>query len=377
MTITDASPTTATGEGDLDAQVGAYAERLFETGLAALEAVTISLGRELGLYGHLAGAPVTFTELAAAAGVDARYAQEWCEQQATAGFIEVDDATAPAGDRRFWLPVAGQACLLDPESPASVGPLIDFLPSIVRVYPHALVDAFRSGHGVPYADYAVHDAQGDFNRPAFVHQLATEWLPAIPGVADRLAAGPARAAEIGCGEGWAAISLARAFPELTVDGFDLDEASIAAARRHAADAGVTDRVHFEVVDVTGPLPARVDAGTYDLVLAFEMVHDLARPVEALATMRRLGAPGAAHLVMDERVAEAFEAPTENPVERLMYAASVLHCLPVGRADAPDSAATGTVMRPATLEGYARAAGFARVDVLPIEHDLFRFYHLVG
>jgi hypothetical protein len=139
---------------------------------------------------------------------------------------------------------------------------------------------------------------------------------------------------------------------------------------------VTDRVHVEVVDVTAPLPDHVDAGSYHLVLAFEMVHDLARPVEALATMRRLGAPDAVHLVMDERTAERFEADTDNPIERLFYAASVLHCLPVGRAGDPDSAATGTVMRPSTLEGYARSAGFDRVDVLPIDHDMFRFYQLV-
>jgi 2-polyprenyl-3-methyl-5-hydroxy-6-metoxy-1,4-benzoquinol methylase len=376
MTITDTPGATADTETDLEAQVGAYAQRLFETGLAALEAVTISLGRELGLYDHLAGPPVTFAELAAASGIDARYAQEWCEQQATAGLIHVDHPDAPAGARRFSLPVAGQACLLDPESPASVGPLIDLVPSVARVYPHALVAAYRTGTGIPYADYVLHDIQGDFNRPAFVHQLVDEWLPAIPGLTTRLSAGPARAAEIGCGEGWAAISLALALPDLIVDAFDTDEASIAAARRHATDAGLTDRVHFEVVDVTKPLPEQIVEGTYDLVMAFEMVHDLARPVDALATMLRLGAPGAVHLVMDERAAEAFQAPTEDPIERLLYAASVLHCLPVGRADAPTSAATGTVMRPSTLERYARAAGFERVDILPIENDMFRFYHLI-
>ena len=112
--------------------------------------------------------------------------------------------------------------------------------------------------------------------------------------------------------------------------------------------------------MTGDLPATITAGSYDLVMAFEMIHDLARPVEALTTMRRLGKPDAVHLVMDEKVAETFEAPTENPVERLMYAASVLHCLPVGRADTP-SAATGTVMRPATFAGYADRAGFATVE----------------
>ena len=287
-----------------------------------------------------------------------------------------DQRLADADERRFGLSVAAQECLLRPESLASVGPLFDLLPAINRVYPTALVDAYRSGGGIPYADYALHDAQGDFNRPAYVNLLATDWLTHLPGLVERLRRPGARAAEIGCGEGWAAISLARAFPDLRVDGFDNDEASIAAARRYAAEAGVGDRAKFEVVDVTGDLPDRITAGSYDLVMAFEMIHDLARPVEALATMRRLGKPDAVHLVMDEKVAETFEAPTDNPVERLMYAASVLHCLPVGRTESP-SAATGTVMRPATFRAYATRAGFAGVEIAPIDHDLFRFYQLVS
>lgn len=367
---------THTSEVELEAQVGAYAERVFGTGLAALEAVTISLGRELGLYENMTAPDgVTASELSAAARIDSRYAQEWLEQQAAAGLVDVAHASTEAGRRRYTLPPAAQACLLDPDGLASVGPVIDLLPTLVRVYPDRLAEAFRTGNGIPYADYAIHDVQGDFNRPGFLNLLASEWLPAVPGVAERLGAGPARAAEIGCGEGWAAIAVAKAWPQVEVDGFDVDEASVAAARKHAAEAGVADRVRFEVVDVTRPLPERITPGVYDLVMAFEMVHDLARPVEALSTMRHLGKPDAVHLVVDEKVGESFEAPCENPVERFLYAASVLHCLPVGRTE-PGSVATGTVMRPATFTGYAEAAGFAGVDVLPVEHDLFRFYHLV-
>jgi 2-polyprenyl-3-methyl-5-hydroxy-6-metoxy-1,4-benzoquinol methylase len=115
-------------------------------------------------------------------------------------------------------------------------------------------------------------------------------------------------------------------------------------------------------------------GSYDLVLAFEMIHDLARPVGALRNLRALGNPDAVVFVMDEKAAEVFEAATENPIERLLYAASVLHCLPVGMADAP-SAGTGTVMRPSTFRRYATEAGFTTVEVLPIEHPMFRFYRL--
>ena len=120
-------------------------------------------------------------------------------------------------------------------------------------------------------------------------------------------------------------AVANAWPGAEVDGFDNDEASIAAARTNAAEAGVSDRVRFEVVDITRQLPDQITPHNYDLVMAFEMVHDLARPVEALATMRRLGHRDAVFLVADEKVAFEFCAPTDDPVERLLYAASVLHC----------------------------------------------------
>jgi SAM-dependent methyltransferase len=367
MTVTD-------HHDDIDLEaVGAYAERLFTTGLGALEAFTIGIGRELGLYHHLtAPGGTTPVEVAAAAGIHPRYAREWLEQQASAGYVEVAvDAEGP-DERRFGLSPAARACLLDPESLTSVGPLFDLMSSIGQVY-HPLVEAFRTGGGVPYSHYAIHDVQGDFNRPALLKLLTTQWLPVVPGLVDRLAAPGARVAEIGCGEGWAAIAIAQAWPEVRVSGYDNDDASVAAARRHAAERGLADRVSFEVVDVTRPLPERITPGTCDLVLAVEMIHDLARPVAALTTMRNLAKPDGAILVIDERAAEAFEPATESPVERMFYAASVLCCLPVGTAEVP-SAATGTVMRPATFAGYAGAAGMD-VEILPIEHDLFRFYLL--
>ena len=152
-------------------------------------------------------------------------------------------------------------------------------------------------------------------------------------------------------------------------GIDNDEASIADARSNAAEAGVADRVTFTTVDAG----AGAD-GQYDLVTCFEALHDMAHPVEALAAMRRMAGADGAVLIMDERAADALTVNDPDPMQRLFYAASVLHCLPVGRSEA-DSAATGTVMRTSTLEAYAAAAGFASVEVLPIEHGSFRFYRL--
>jgi SAM-dependent methyltransferase len=136
------------------------------------------------------------------------------------------------------------------------------------------------------------------------------------------------------------------------------------------ETGVSDRVSFHHRDAGDPALA----GRYDLVLAFECVHDMSNPVEALAAMRRLAAPGGYIIVADERVADRFGDAIGNPVERMMYGWSVLCCLPNGLDESP-SAGTGTVIRLSTLETYARAAGFDSVEVLPIEHDLFRYYRL--
>jgi len=161
---------------------------------------------------------------------------------------------------------------------------------------------------------------------------------------------------------------------VSVDGFDVDEASIADARRNAAGTEVAERVRFEVLDVAGPsAAAALDEGSNQLVTVFEALHDMARPVEAPATCRRLCAADGVVVVMDERVAETFD-PGGRPDRAFPLRASVLHCLPVGRAE-PDSVATGAMMRPDALRRYAAAAGFADVEVLAIEHDLFRFYRL--
>ena len=235
----------------------------------------------------------------------------------------------------------------------------------------ALLRAFRTGEGVAYEAYGpdMREAIEALNRPAFVNHLCQDWLPAMPDIEARLRAPGARVAELACGSGRAAIALALGYPGLRIDGFDLDEASIDRARANAIDAGVADRVTFAVRDAASA-PAE---GGYDLVCVFEAVHDMARPVEALAAARALAAPDGHVLVVDERTGERFTAPGDD-LERFFYGASVAFCLPTARTEHP-SAATGTVMRPDTLASYARDAGFARVEHAPIDYPFWRFYRL--
>ncbi|HEY8491673.1 MAG TPA: methyltransferase domain-containing protein, partial [Dehalococcoidia bacterium] len=296
---------------------------------------------------------------------------EWLEQQAATGILDVDDPGAPEDDRRYRLPAAHAEVLLNRDSLSYMAPLARQMAGIAGPLP-AVLAAFRSGHGVPYGDYGPDTREGiaEANRPMFLHLLGSQWLPAMPDVHARLQADPpARVADLGCGTGWSSIAMATAYPKVRVDGYDLDAPSIELARRNAEAAGVADRVTFHVRDAADPALA----GRYDLVTAFECLHDMGRPVEALRTMRSLAGGEGTVFIADERVAEAFTAPGDD-LERLNYGFSVLHCLPAGLADAP-SADTGTVFRPETLRRYATEAGFQEVQVAPIQHDLWRFYRL--
>ena len=235
-----------------------------------------------------------------------------------------------------------------------------------------ILDAFRTGGGVSWSEFGLDaiEAQGDFNRPWLLSSFATEYLPLIPEVHERLQAEPpAQVADFACGVGWASIAIADAYPTAIVTGFDLDESSIEIARKNAAVRGLADRVAFEVRDIA---ETSLEGG-YDLVVVIEAIHDLAQPVEALASIRRVLGPNGVAIVADEKTADEFAAPGDE-LERFFYGFSVLCCLPAGMSEQP-SAGTGTVMRTDTMRSFALAAGFSDVAVLGIPHDLLRFYRL--
>jgi 2-polyprenyl-3-methyl-5-hydroxy-6-metoxy-1,4-benzoquinol methylase len=356
-----------------DQRRDALVERIFGCSIGFMEILSIYVGDRLGFYRALVdGDAATASQLADATGTTERYVREWLEQQAVAGILEVEDADAQPEQRRYRLPEGHDEVLLERDSLHYAAPLARQMVGITRTLP-TLLEAFRTGGGVSYSDYGEDMREGIAyaNRAMFVNLMGSEWLPAVPDVHERLQADPpARVADIGCGTGWSSISIARAYPKVRVDGFDLDEDSIAEAKANAEAEALTDRVTFQVRDAADPELS----GKYDLAIAIECVHDMSRPVEALRAMRSLVGNNGAVLVVDERVGEDFTAPSDE-IERLMYAFSVLHCLPVGMAEQP-SAGTGTVMRPATLRRYATEAGFSGVQILPIVHELWRFYRLV-
>ena len=354
------------------AQRDEFIERLLRSTAGVFDIFTIYIGYRLGFYQALAEhGPLTSSELASHTGTYERYAREWLEQQTVAGIAGVDDPELDSKSRRFHLPAGHAAALVSRDSLDYMTPLAQLAVSVTRPL-DSVLNAYRNGNGVPLDEYGIDfvEAQADVNRAAFLYELGPEWLHAIPDVHQRLEADPpARVADIGCGGGWSSIGIAQTYPKVRVDGYDLDEPSIEHARQNLQGTDLGDRVVFHVRDAGDPSLA----GEYDLVTAFECVHDMSNPVAALKTMRSLAGESGAVLVVDERVGDSFTA-TGNDVEWMMYGWSVLHCLPVGMADQP-SAETGTVMRTDTMRKYALEAGFRDVEVLPIDNFFFRFYRL--
>lgn len=352
-----------------ESKVEQFAGNLFMACLAAMELANVELGSRLGLYESLHGAgAMTPAELARSAGIAERYAQEWLEQQAVAGVVEVDDASLPAADRRFTLPAAHAHVLLDDDSEACMKPCAAVVPWLSKAL-DIMTEEFRNGTGAAFGLFDLHDVQAAFTRPVFVNHLTQNWLPALTDVQEKLVAGgPVRIAEVGCGAGLAAITIGKAYANAEVDGYDLDQASIAIARKAAADAGVADRVRFEVRDAADPSIA----GDYDLVMSIEMLHDVPDPVGILRTMKKLAGAQGAVLVADERTEDAFTVPA-NEMERLFYAFSTLHCLAVSMQNG--GAGTGTVIRSDAVRRYATDAGFSTVEVLDVEHPQFVLYRL--
>jgi 2-polyprenyl-3-methyl-5-hydroxy-6-metoxy-1,4-benzoquinol methylase len=234
----------------------------------------------------------------------------------------------------------------------------------------ALLDAYRNGGGVGWEQFGpdARESQADMNRPWYERQLP-DALAGVHSLHEALSRPGARIADVGCGGGWSSIALARAYPDATIDGIDVDAGSVDMARKNAAGAGVADRVTFTHADAAGLTDA-----TYDAVFAFECVHDMPRPVDVLAAVEQALTPDGFVVVMDEAVAETFSAPGDD-LERIMYGFSLLVCLPDGMSS-PPSAGTGTVMRPDTLRRYAQEAGLTSFEILPIEDfGFWRFYRL--
>ncbi len=325
----------------------AFAERFSADVAATLHGTTVVLGDKLGLYTALAdGGPQTPAELAGRTGCQPRLIEEWCNAQAASGYCEYEPSSG-----RYLLTPEQAACLADPTGPAFLtGGMV--VASAAHKTEERIRTAFTGDGSLGWHEHDtdLFDGTDRFFGARYAGTLVDHWIPALDGVEERLRSG-ARVADVACGHGASTILLARAFPASTFCGFDYHTPSIEAARKAAAEAGVSDRVTFEVAT------AEDFAGEYDLTCMFNAFHEMGDPTRVAHHVLDTLADGGTWMLVEPR---AGDHPEDNhtPVGRTFYSASTLICVPNAlsqHAEDPLGAQAGE----ARLRTVVEAAGFTR------------------
>lgn len=294
-----------------------FAEQVVGELGATLNAALVVIGDRLGLYQAMAGAgPVTSADLAVRTGTHERQVREWLNAQAAGGFVEYDPEEAT-----YLLPPEHAAVLADPASPVFMAGAFQLVIGSGRDH-EMIEESFRTGNGFGWHqhNHDVFEGCERFFEPGYAASLCSEWIPALDGVEAKLKTG-ARVADVGCGHGASTVIMAREYPRSTFIGFDYHEDSIEVARSRAAEAGVADRVDFEVAPASG-----IPGGPYDLVTTFDCLHDMGDPVGAARKVRASMPDDGTWLIVEPFANDRVEENL-NPVGRFGYGASTLVCTP--------------------------------------------------
>jgi SAM-dependent methyltransferase len=333
---------------DVDAAaVEEFAAKLVETITGGLLTSLIDIGRRTQLFELATAGPATSAELAERGGLQERYVREWLAAMATAGIFEYD-----AENRRFWLPVE-HAAVLTGDTYDNLSP-VAYLVSVITRQGDAVAKCFTEGGGVPWAAYLpeMHDVMDVLWQPMYRDLLVQQILPLAPGLVEKLESGT-RAADVACGSGNGTLVMARRFPRSTFVGYDQDAAAIAVARSRAR--GLTN-VSFEVADaatLTSDQP-------FGAAFVFTAVHDQARPLEVLTSIRSILEPGGTLLMNEPRISSNLEDNIDNPIATMTYSISLLHCMTVSLAEG--GAGLGTGWGEQVALALLSDAGFGHVDV---------------
>ena len=320
----------------------------FITDLGATAAAgNVVIGHQLGLYRALASAPATAEDLAARTRTNPRYVVEWLRGQAAGGYVEYD------GDSDLYSMTEEQAfAMTNPDGPLYAPGAFVLALGTLRSVPR-ITEAFRTGTGMGWHEHDEDVFVGceQFFRPGYIANLIPSWIPALDGVEDRLRAG-AKVADIGCGLGASTILLAQEYPNSEVTGSDYHDQSIELARKRAGDAGVADRVNFEVATASS-----FSGSGYDLAATFDCLHDMGDPLAAARHIRQALKPNGTWLVV-EPFAGDDTASNLNPVGRVYYSFSTMLCVPNAMSQ-PGGYSLGAQAGEAAIRQIATEAGFTR------------------
>lgn len=333
-------------ENDLHAFLGTFVTDLGAT----VHAANVVIGDKLGLYKALAQAgPSSPAQLAERTGTAERYVAEWLRGQAAGGYVTYDPAT-----QRYELNEIQAFTLTDENNPFFLPGAFQLATAAARDEP-AITEAFRTGAGVGWHEHNTDVFIGceRFFRPGYNAHLVASWIPACPGVAEALRAG-ATVADVGCGLGASTMIMAEAYPASTFRGFDYHDESIRLASKAVAEAGLTEKVSFQVAGAAGY------PGTgYDLVMTFDVLHDMGDPVGAARHVRDSLAPDGTWMIVEPFAGDRVE-DNLNPVGRAYYNFSTLLCVPNSLSQ-DVGLALGAQAGEAAIRDVVTAAGFTHFD----------------
>ena len=335
-------------------RIQAFMDRTLGDAAGLFACVMAILGDRLGLFAALAdGTPTSADELARRAGVDRRYALEWLRGMHAAGTLELE------GDDRYVLPAEHAEVLAVEGGPFFMAGAFELTYGYLQTIDRLLA-AFRSGGGVAQSAYPEETWEGmrRFSEPSYRHALAQRWVPAFGGLTERLQRG-ARWADVGCGAGQAVINLAKAFPASTFVGYDQFDGQLELAARAARDAGVEDRVRFELLDAATGIPER-----FDVISTFDVVHDALDPDGLVKGIHDALAPDGIYVLVDINSADD---PAENvgQLATLNYGVSLMYCLTTSLAQGGRGLGT-CGLPPARVHELCTGAGFSQVRRVPID-----------
>jgi len=343
------------------AKAEAFEARMLDVLNGGALALMASIGHQTGLFDALAGQPpMTPQALAAATGLEERYVREWLAAMATGRIVAIE-----RGSGRYCLPAEHAAVLTRAAGAHNLALQSQYLPLLACVE-QEIVGCFRSGGGVGYPAFArFHALMAE--QSATVHDVALVevTLPLVRGATQWLQAG-CDVLDVGCGRGHAVNLMARAFPASRFVGYDLSTEAIAAAREEASDLGLAN-VRFEARDATR-LP---DENAFDLVTAFDSIHDQGFPAEVLRNIARALRPGGAFLMVDIAAASHVADNLDHPLGPFLYTVSCMHCMTVSLAQG--GAGLGTMWGEERARQMLAQAGFAKVEVTRIESDPINAY----
>jgi 2-polyprenyl-3-methyl-5-hydroxy-6-metoxy-1,4-benzoquinol methylase len=325
-----------------------FHQRIIGDAAAAVRGLSVSLGQRLGLYRALADhGPLSPAQLAQSTGITERYAEEWLHAQLSAEYVERDPSSGT-----YRLPDAHVPVLADPKAATFTAGFFTALKALYATE-DLLVDAYRSGDGVGWAEHdpALDTGMGSFFQPTYQHRLVPEWLPSLEDVTDKLAAG-GTVADVGCGVGHTTLLIAKAFPKATVHGFDYSEEAIDIARQLAEDAGLGDRVVFDTASADD-----FPGSGYDLVTFFNCLHDMGDPVAAAQHVHKSLDPDGTWMLVESNVSPA-DIDTHTPAAHMFMALSAVMCLPVAVAQRGPHA-LGNHSGEQAFKAIAEEAGFTR------------------